>query len=351
MEENKPVKIGITHGDVNGISYELIIKTMLDTRLFDICTPIIYGSSKVTAYHRKALNIENFSLNNIKKPEEANAKRANIINCVDDNIRVELGKSTRQAGEASASALEAAAKDLKENKLDALVTAPINKENIQSERFNFAGHTEYLQSVFNAEEVLMLMVGDLMKVGVVTGHIPVSGVPGYLNTELILNKLRILNKSLQEDFLIRKPRIAVLGLNPHAGENGILGNEESEVIDPAIKQATEEGILSFGPYATDGFFGSASFRNFDGVLAMYHDQGLTAFKILCGETGVNYTAGLPVIRTSPAHGTAFELAGLGEANIDSFRSAIYTACDIYKNRKLTGEIIRDPLPPVDISDI
>lgn len=351
MEQDKPVKIGITHGDVNGIGYELIIKTMLDSRLFDICTPIIYGSSKVTAYHRKALNIENFSVNNIKKPEEANIKRANIINCVDDNIRVELGKSTRQAGAASASALEAAVKDLKENRLDALVTAPINKENIQSEHFNFAGHTEYLQSVFNAEEVLMLMVGNLMKVGVVTGHIPLSRVPEQLNRELILNKLRILNQSLKEDFLIRKPKIAVLGLNPHAGENNMLGNEESEIIEPAIKTANEEDILSFGPYATDGFFGSVNYKNFDAVLAMYHDQGLTAFKILCGDTGVNYTAGLPVIRTSPAHGTAFELAGLGEARIDSFRSAIYTACDIFKNRKLTAEITQNPLPPVDISDI
>lgn len=351
MEEKKSIKIGITHGDVNGISYELIIKTMLDTRLFDICTPVIYGSSKVTAYHRKALNIENFSLNNIKQPEEANTKRANIINCVDDNIRVELGKSTKQAGKASASALETAVNDLREHKLDALVTAPINKENIQSDSFKFAGHTEYLQSVFNAEEVLMLMVGDLMKVGVVTGHIPLTQVPGFLSRDLIYNKLRILDKSLREDFLITKPRIAVLALNPHAGEKDILGKEESELIQPAIQQASEENILAFGPYATDGFFGSGNYNNFDGVLAMYHDQGLTAFKILCGDTGVNYTAGLPVIRTSPAHGTAFELAGLGEARIDSFRSAIYTACDIFKNRKLTAEIAQDPLPPVDISDI
>jgi 4-hydroxythreonine-4-phosphate dehydrogenase len=340
----KNLKIGITQGDINGIGYEIIIKTLMDNRIMEFCTPIIYGSTKVAAYHRKALDIDNFSFNNIRSVEEANEKRPNIINCLDDEIRVELGKSTEMAGDASFKALEAAVIDLSNGKIDALVTAPINKHNIQSENFQFNGHTEYLQDVFNTPEVLMLMVSNLMKIGVVTGHIPISKVSEHITKERILDKLRILNLSLKQDFGIRKPKIAVFGLNPHTGDNGLLGNEEIDIIIPAIEQANKEEILSFGPYPADGFFGSGNYTKFDAVLAMYHDQGLAPFKALINDEGINYTAGLPIIRTSPAHGTAYEITGKNEASFGSFRSAIYLACEIYKNRKLYGEINNDPLP-------
>lgn len=338
------IKIGISQGDINGISYEIIHKALMDNRISEMCTPVIYGSPKVAAYHRKALNIENFNLNTIHKVEEAQDRRPNIINCNEENIRVELGKSTPMAGEASHQALEAAVKDLKEGKIHALVTAPINKHNIQSDKFRFSGHTEYLQYVFDSDEVLMLMVSNLMKVGVVAGHVPVSQLSSYITREKVLSKIRVLNQSLQLDFAIRKPRIAILGLNPHAGDSGLLGNEEIDTIFPAIGDAQNEGIMAFGPFPADGFFGSGSFAKFDGVLAMYHDQGLAPFKALVVDEGVNYTAGLPVIRTSPAHGTAYELAGKNEAHFGSFMNAIYLAIDIHKNRKIYKEINANPLP-------
>lgn len=340
---DKLIKIGISQGDINGISYEIIIKSLMDNRINELCTPVIYGSPKVAAYHRKALNIENFSLNNINKVEEANDKRPNIINCIDENIRVELGKSTKMAGEASHQALEMAVKDLKNGKLDALVTAPINKHNIQSENFNYSGHTEYLQHIFGAEEVLMLMVSNLMKVGVVAGHVPLSKLAEFITRSRVLNKIRVMNHSLNFDFGIRKPKIAVLGLNPHAGDNGLLGNEEIDTIIPAIDDAKKAGILAFGPYPADGFFGSGNFAHFDGVLAMYHDQGLAPFKALVVEEGVNFTAGLPVIRTSPAHGTAYDLAGKNESNFASFQNAIYLAIDIFRNRTSQKEYTANPL--------
>jgi 4-hydroxythreonine-4-phosphate dehydrogenase len=323
---------------------------LLDNRIYSICTPIIYGSPKVAAYHRKALDIENFNLSIIKSPEEANPKRASVINCVDDDVRVELGKSTSTAGEASRTALMRAVKDLKTNKIQAIVTGPINKLNIQSEDFNYTGHTEFLQDYFDAEDVLMLMAGDLMKVGVVSSHVPLAAVSDRLSTETILKKLRILNDALLKDFGIRKPRIAVLGLNPHAGEGGMLGNEEKDIIEPAIEQAREEKQTVFGPFPADGFFGSGDFTRFDGILAMYHDQGLIPFKTLIPEEGVNYTAGLPIIRTSPAHGTAFEIAGTNQARHGSFRKALYMACDIHRNRNQYSEFTSNPLPERDISD-
>jgi 4-hydroxythreonine-4-phosphate dehydrogenase len=338
------IKIGITHGDINGIGYEIIIKTLLDPRILDICIPVLYGSPKVAAYHRKALDIENLSFHNVRTADEASSKKASIINCVDDEIRVELGKSTPAGGEAARIALMKAVEDLKENRIHALVTAPINKQNIQSDDFRYAGHTEFLQDYFDAEESLMLMSSELIKVGVVSSHIPISGVPGFLSAEKIRNKIRIMDHSLQRDFGIRKPRIAVLGLNPHAGEEGMLGNDENEKINPAIEAEKEKGTNVFGPFPADGFFGSGDFSKFDGILAMYHDQGLIPFKTLVPEEGVNYTAGLPIIRTSPAHGTAFELAGKNKAKPDSFRRAIFMACDIHRNRELFDEISKDPLP-------
>ncbi|MFO8236387.1 MAG: 4-hydroxythreonine-4-phosphate dehydrogenase PdxA [Bacteroidales bacterium] len=351
MEDNK-IKIGITHGDINGISYEIIIKTLMDTRINELCIPVVYGSAKVAAYHRKALNIENFSLNIIRDAEKVNGKRPNIINCLTDNVRVELGKSTSIAGEASLVALQKAAEDLKNNKIDALVTAPINKDNIQSEDFQFPGHTEFLAQHFGTDEdVLMLMVSDLMRVGVVTGHIPLKDVPGQISIEKILRKLRTLNQTLIRDFKIEKPKIAIFGLNPHASDGGVIGDEEEKIIQPAVQKAKDEDIFAFGPYPADSFLGADNIRKFDAILAMYHDQGLAPFKALAFDEGVNYTAGLNIIRTSPAHGTAYELAGKNEASVTSFRKALFLALDLYKNRKEYEELASDPLEYNDKMDI
>jgi len=338
------IKIGISHGDVNGISYEVIIKTLMDSRIIEMCIPVIFGSPKVLAYHRKALDIDSFSSTSINSPDEAKDNRVYVVNCVDDNIRVELGKSTESAGVASFEALKAATDALETGKIDALITGPVNKQNIQHSEFNYCGHTEYLQARFRAEEVLMLMVSDLLKVGLVAGHVPISKLSSFITSDLIVEKLEILSQSLLMDFGIRNPRIAVLGLNPHAGDNGLLGKEEQEVIVPAIEQAKKSNISAFGPFPADGFFGAGRFTRFDAVLAMYHDQGLAPFKALSMENGVNFTAGLPVVRTSPSHGTAFNLAGKNEASSDSFRYAMYLAMDIVRNRKLYKDITRDPLP-------
>lgn len=332
------IKIGITHGDINGIGYEVIIKTLMDARIIDFCTPIVYGSPKVAAYHRKALDITSFSFNVITEANKAHTKRANIIDCIDSEVRVELGKSTKEAGEAAFKALERATKDLKEGLIDVLITAPINKNNIQSEQFHFNGHTEYLQDKFGSEESLMLLVSDKLRVGVVAGHIPLKDVPEFVTKERILSKLQAMQKSLKNDFNIKKPKIAVLGLNPHAGDNGTIGNEEQEIILPVIEEAREKGIMAIGPYASDGFFGSDMYTKFDAILSMYHDQGLTAFKALAFTSGVNYTAGLPIIRTSPGHGTAYEITGKNEANEESFREALYLAIDTYRNRKENKEL-------------
>ena len=337
------IKIGISHGDINGISYEVIIKTLMDSRINEICTPIIYGSPKVAAYHRNALDIEDFSLTGISSPDEARGNKSYIINCVDENIRVELGKSTESAGIDSFKALNAATDALESGKIDALVTGPVNKQNIQHSDFSYNGHTEYLQARFKVDEVMMLMVSELLKVGLVAGHVPISALSSMITQELVVEKLKILARSLLVDFGIRNPRIAVLGLNPHAGDDGLLGSEEQKVITPAIEQAKKLGITVLGPYAADGFFGAGRFTRFDAVLAMYHDQGLAPFKSLSMDSGVNFTAGLPVVRTSPAHGTAYELAGKNEASATSFRNALYLAIDVARNRELYKEISADPL--------
>lgn len=346
--DKKPVIAGISHGDINGIGYEVIIKALMDGDINDICVPVVYGSPKVAAYHRKALNINNFSFNNIRAVEEANHKKANLINCLDDNVRVELGRSTAQGGEAALTSLEKAMSDLTSGKIDVLITAPIDKNNIQSDNFQFKGHTEYLRSKAGSDDVLMFLISESMRIGVATGHVPLGKVAGMITTDLIIRKLKLMNQSLILDFAIRKPRIAVLGLNPHAGDNGLLGSEEAEIITPAINQAVREGMLVFGPFPADGFFGAGSFSKFDGILAMYHDQGLTPFKALSFDTGVNFTAGLPFIRTSPDHGTAFQIAGKGQASESSFRQAIFLACDIYRNRQMYKEISENPLRHQDI---
>ena len=337
------IRVGITQGDINGIGYEVIIKTLQDPRINDFCTPIVYGSPKVAAYHRKAVNVENFSFNPIKDADEANPRRCNLVNVMDENVRVDIGKSTPLGGQGSILALEAAVADLKAGKIDVVVTGPINKYNVQTDAFHFPGHTEFLAKSFDCDEALMLMVSDVLRVGVVTGHVQLNKVSSCITKEVILKKLHILNKTLVQDFAIRKPRIAVLGLNPHAGDNGLLGPEENEVIIPALEEARSKGIMALGPYPADGFFGSEGFSKFDAVLAMYHDQGLIPFKSMVFDEGVNFTAGLPIIRTSPVHGTAYEIAGKDEANANSFRSALYMAVDLFKNRQQHKELTKNPL--------
>jgi len=346
--EKKTIVAGISQGDINGIGYEVIMKALSDPVITELCTPVVYGSPKVAAYHRKALNINNFSFNNVRSAEEANPRKANMINCLDDNTRVELGKPTPQSGEAALISLEKAVADLKNGKTDVLVTAPIDKHNVQSENFHFNGHTEYLKAKAGVDEVLMFLIGESMRIGVATGHVPLSKVSELITIGLLMKKIRLMNQSLIVDFGIRKPRIAVLGLNPHAGDNSLLGTEEAEIIAPAIQKAQNEGILAFGPFPSDGFFGAGSFTKFDGILAMYHDQGLAPFKAITFDSGVNFTAGLPFVRTSPDHGTAFQIAGKGEASENSFRHALYLACDIFRNRQLYAEISKNPLKHQDI---
>ncbi len=343
LEKIKPLRIGITHGDVNSISYEVILKSLQDSRIFEYFTPVLYGSSKVASYHRKALNMNDMAFNVIRSANQALEDKLNLVNVVTQEIKVELGQSTDVAGKAAWLALEAATVDLAQGHIDALVTGPINKQNIQSKDFNFPGHTEYLAGKFNTRDVLMLMVSDTMRIGVITGHVALREVPGMITEELLLKKMRIMHNSLIRDFGLRKPKIAIMGLNPHAGDKGILGIEEETVIIPAIQKAFDEGILAFGPYPADGFFGSSALKEFDGVLAMFHDQGLIPFKSMAFQSGVNFTAGLPKIRTSPAHGTAFELAGKNIASPESFRDAIYLAIDVYRNRELYDEITANPL--------
>lgn len=340
------IKVGITHGDINGIGYEVIFKALEDPRMLESFIPVIYGSSRIGAFHRKALEMPTVNLNSIRSADEATTRKIHIVNCVDDNVKVEIGKSTEMAGEAAFAALKLAVEDLKAGKIDVLVTAPINKKNIQSADFQFPGHTEYLEMMLGGES-LMLMVGDSLKVGIVTGHQPLSTVSKSITVEQILTKLQVLNKSLKNDFTIRRPRIAVLGLNPHAGDDGLLGNEEKEVIIPAIEQAKKEGIMAIGPFPADGLFGSGQATKFDAVLAMYHDQGLIPFKALEFSQGVNYTAGLPFIRTSPDHGTAYEIAGTNTADESSFRAAIFLAIDIFTNREMNKELSANPLKSFD----
>ncbi|MCA6073833.1 4-hydroxythreonine-4-phosphate dehydrogenase PdxA [Fulvivirga sedimenti] len=327
--KEKPV-IGITLGDINGIGPEVVIKALADNRILNYMTPVIYGSTKVLAFYRKALNIENFNYSSFKN--EVQHKNINVVNCWDEMLPIEMGQVTESGGTSSFMALEQSVKDLNAGIIDAVVTAPINKHNIQRDEFRFAGHTEYFASAFGAQDSLMFMVSEDLRIGVVTGHIPLKDVSKKLTKGLISRKLKIMETSLREDFGIGKPKIAVLGLNPHAGEDGLLGTEDQEVIAPVIKEFKDKGKLVFGPFPADGFFGKGQYRNYDGILAMYHDQGLIPFKTIASQQGVNFTAGLPIIRTSPDHGTAYDLAGKNAANENSMRAAIFMAYDILKVR-------------------
>ncbi len=344
------IRVGITQGDINGIGLEVIIKTFIDPGMEDLCTPILFSSQKTASYHRKLLGIEDFSFNIIREIEQANPKKPNLLNLYEEEVSFEIGKSTALGGQYAFKSLETACSALAAGTLDVLVTAPINKHNIQSPEFNFKGHTEYLDMYFSGQkdDALMLMLSDSLKVGLVTGHIPVEQVPASISTEKILKRLTTLNTSLLQDFGIRKPRIAVLGLNPHAGDNGTIGNQDTQIILPAIEKARQTGILAFGPYPADGFFGNSSYFKFDAVLAMYHDQGLIPFKTIAFNNGINFTAGLPVVRTSPDHGTAYDIAGKNLASEESFRKAIYTAIDIFRKRSEYKQLTANQLKSTPI---
>ena len=331
--------VGITQGDGNGIGYEVMIKALADERMLDLCTPVIYGSSKIFGFYKKQIHdIEQINTNVISSAKDVHQKRVNIVNCLPDNVFVEPGQPTSESAKSAMTSLERAVQDIKDGYIDVLVTAPINKRAMSGEGFGYTGHTEYLEKEFGVDEVAMIMVCDKLKVGVVTGHIPLKDVCASITSEKILSKIRLMKKTLQRDFGIDAPKIAVIGLNPHCGDGGLLGDEEQKIILPAVKAANEEGIMAFGPYSPDGFFG-CNYTKFDAVLAMYHDQGLAPFKALAFEEGVNYTAGLPIIRTSPDHGTAYEMAGRDMADPRSMKAAIYTAIDIFNRRADYDELV------------
>ena len=338
------VKVGITHGDSNGVGYEILLKTFSDDRLTEILNPIIYGSSKVASYHRKVLNYKSIPFNIILTADEAKEGQINFINVIRDDVKIEIGVPNQSSGEASYTALEAAVADMQNAKIDVLVTLPINKDSIQGQDFNFPGHTEYLENrLGNNQKALMILASEQIRVALVTTHLPISEIAHSITSELIVEKINTLNNSLKRDFFIENPRIAVLSLNPHAGENGLLGSEEKEIIEPAIKKCLDRDVLCAGPFAADGFFGSGRYKEFDAVLAMYHDQGLIPFKTISMGSGVNFTAGLPIVRTSPAHGTAYNIAGKDIASEDSFRQALYMAVDIHRNRVAFEEANKNPL--------
>lgn len=328
----KVPRIAISIGDLNGIGIEIIIKSFSNSQLLTRCTPILYGSGKVFSYYRKLLNAKYFNFHQIKGLSEIQDGKVNVLNCFTRDYEINPGELTSDGGGAAFSSLKQASDDVLEGRVDALVTAPINKESIQSDDFKVPGHTEYLTNKAGVKTSLMMMVSEKMKVALVTTHIPLDHVKSTITKNLLIEKVKLFTKTLKKDFGVLKPKIAVLGVNPHAGENGLLGKEEQEIIKPALKELVESNILSFGPFPADGFFGSLGYQNYDGILAMYHDQGLTPFKLLNFDEGVNFTGGLPFIRTSPDHGTAFEIAGKGIANPESFLQALYVAIDAVKNR-------------------
>jgi 4-hydroxythreonine-4-phosphate dehydrogenase len=344
------IKIGISVGDINGIGMEVILKTLDDPRITQLCTPVVYGSSKVLSYHKNIVNIGDFPIANVRDAHHVKAGEVNVVNCWQDNVRITLGKASEESGKFAYISLDRAVQDLNAGLIDALVTAPINKHAMQLAGFPHTGHTEFLTAKANVQDSLMLMVNDQLRVALATNHIPVSEISKKLNKEVILRKLTLLNQSLKMDFGIQKPKIALLGLNPHAGDEGSIGKEEQQFIIPAIQEAKSKGIFAVGPYPADGFFGSGTYQHFDAVLAMYHDQGLVGFKSLSFESGVNFTAGLPFVRTSPDHGTAYNITGQNKASADSFREALFMAIEIVKKRADYKEMYANPLNPVNIEE-
>ena len=344
--ENK-LRVGITHGDINGISYELIIKMMAENKICEVCIPIFYGSSKVAAFHRKSLAVENFNLTNINTPQEANAKRCSVINCVDDAVKVDLGKETPESDAAAMIALKAALDSLDKHEIDVVVASPQGCNSFQLE--GAAGCIEYLAKRYNSKNVMPLLVGEKMKMGFVTTHIPFKDIESNITVGNIVAKLKVLDGVLKKNFTIRKPRIAVLGLNPHAGENCLYGDEEKNIILPALEKARENGIMALGPYAPDALFSGIDFEKFDAVLAMYHDQGMIPFKTIEGNAGAVLIAGLPVIYTSTVHGTAFDAVGQDQGDESGLRNAVYVAIDAYNNQVQNADLLKRPLPHYDIA--
>lgn len=345
MEER--LKIAITQGDINGVGYEIMLKAFTDKHLMAACTPIVYGSPKVLAYYKKVLKLEHLKHNSIRHASEAVANQVNVISCNDDAVKVELGQATKEAGKAAFESLERAVGDLQKEQVHTLVTCPINKDTIQNKDFHFPGHTEYLAQRFGVDDALMLMVDGKLRVGVVTGHMPLKEVASKITQELLLKKVKDLHEALRLNYGLVKPKIALLGINPHSGDNGLLGTEEKEIMQPVLEKAKGEGIIAMGPFPADGFFGSGAYRKFDAVLAMYHDQGLIPFKTLAMGGGVNATLGLPIVRTSPAHGTAYEIVGKGKASESSFKEAVLESIEIYKERKFQEEAKKNGLPLKD----
>lgn len=345
----KPI-IGISVGDINGIGLEVALKALSHKRMLDLCTPVIYGSSKVVSYHKNVASIDELFFQSLRSAERPNPEKINVVNCWNENVNITLGKSTDLGGQYAMISLEVAVKDLDLGWIDALVTAPIHKKSMQLAGFDHIGHTEYLSKVCNVKDSLMLMVSDELKVGLATTHIPLQDVSAAITKERIISKLEIMNQSLKVDFGYERPLIAVLGLNPHAGEEGILGDEEEKIIRPAVVECKKKGLNVFGPFAADGFFGAGQFSKFNGILAMYHDQGLIPFKALTFTTGINFTAGLPIIRTSPDHGTGFDIAGKSEADPSSFLRAIFVAIDIYRNRSEYQELRENAVKRVAVEE-
>ncbi len=350
--------IGISHGDFNGIGYEVLLKTFSDKRLMEMCTPILYGSSKILSYYKKMLDIPDFAFVNIRRVDQAEKGRFNILNIINEEVKIDVGQPTEMGGKLAALSLDMVTNDIMNGRLDAIVTLPINKGNIQSDTFTFPGHTEYLTKKFKAQDSLMIMSCSRINIGIMTNHLALKEVPDVVTEELILRKLRTMHNALKRDFGISMPKIAVMALNPHAGDHGINGNEDEKIVAPTIIKAFNEGILAFGPFPADGFFGSNDFNNYDAVLALYHDQGLIPFKLMSFAEGVNFTAGLPYVRTSPAHGTAYHIAGKNIADAQSFRNAVYLAIDIIENRQeydeLTSNVLqissKDNVADEDITD-
>lgn len=326
------IVVGITIGDINGVGLEVILKTLSNPDINKVCTPVIYGSSKVVSYHKNIVEIEDFPFQNLRQGEPFSKDKVNIVNCWQESVSISLGKMSDVSGKYAFKSLEAATDDLREGRIDALVTAPIHKKAMQMSGFQFPGHTEYLTKLTEAKDSLMLLCHDGLRVGVVTGHVPVKDVAQKITKQAVLRKIQLMNETLRIDFGIDRPVIAVLGLNPHAGDEGVIGLEDEQQIRPAVAEAKNQDILAFGPFPADGFFGSTQYTKFDAVLAMYHDQGLIPFKTMAFGEGVNYTAGLPIVRTSPDHGTAYDIAGKNEADPTSFSRALFLAIDIAKSR-------------------
>lgn len=341
MSDNKII-VGISQGDINGIGLEVILKTLLEPGISEVCTPVLFSSQKTVSYYRKVLGLDEFNFNPIREFDQISTKKVNVFVCYEEEVNIEMGKLTPMGGKYAFLSLEKATQALKAKQIDVLVTAPINKKNIQSDQFKFVGHTEYLGEMIGGEPLMVLCTETGLRVALVTTHIPINEVASKITKEAVVKKITQLHESLIKDFGVRKPKIAVLGLNPHAGDDGVIGNEDDTIIKPAIESLKLNGLV-FGPYAADGFFGNGTYKQFDGIIAMYHDQGLIPFKTLAFEDGVNYTAGLSEVRTSPDHGTAFDIAGKNIANEMSFKKSIYMAVDIFKNRKLYAEISENPL--------